>query len=374
MKNYSKAIALVAATVGLASAAHAQVTIYITGSTAFRGSVFNAIKTDLFGANLTSVTPAGATTSTSTVTYYGTIPALFGAQTVTIKTAFSGSVEGIVNLLGVSNPAGAVAQPTYLNVDGTTDSNTVADLAFSDVFQNTTQYDDSIYTSLANTLDVQVGVVTFAYTRSSAAPSSITNITSQQAQQLFASGSVPLWYFTGNKATDTSTVYLAGRYPFSGTRLTYQADCGFGANSTATLYKLGAAPTYTPILDTAGQTGGSGVVTILQNAIAPFIGTLGTGDSATIGVDHRLTYSGVAFSKAAVQNGQYSLWGYEHIFAKPTASANALKLVNGTSNANPLLSNGLAKAIDTELASDSNNVQLGTMNVSRQGDGAPISN
>ena len=371
MNSFSSKVLLLSATLGLASAAHAQVTVYLTGSTAFRSETFNSVKA-LYGAGLTSVTPANATTSSSKVTYTGTISALYGTQTVTIKSAFSGSVEGIVNLVGAANPPG-VAQPSYLNVDGSTDSNTVADLAFSDVFQDTTDYPSSVYPALGVT---QVGVVCFAWTKSVVATpalANVSNISHQQAQQFLASGTVPLSFFTGN-AADTGAIYLAGRNKLSGTRLTFQADCGFGANSDATLFKLDAAKA--PVLDTAGQTGGGNVTTILKDAAAtaPFIGTLGTGDAATIaGGANNLTYNGVTFSKGAVQNGQYSLWGYQHLFAKPGLSATKLTLVKGTTKpADPVKSNGLANAIDTALSTSANNDQLSTMKVGRSSDGSPI--
>lgn len=371
MNSFSSKVLLLSATLGLASAAHAQVTVYLTGSTAFRSETFNSVKA-LYGAGLTSVTPANATTSSSKVTYTGTIAALYGTQTVTIKSAFSGSVEGIVNLVGAANPPG-VTQPNYLNVDGSTDSNTVADLALSDVFQDTTDYPSSVYPALA---DAQVGVVCFAWTKSVVATpalANVSNISHQQAQQLLASGTVPLSFFTGN-AADTGAIYLAGRNKLSGTRLTFQADCGFGANSDATLFKLDAAKA--PALDTAGQSGGGAVATILNDAAAtaPFIGTLGTGDSSTVaGGANRLTYNGVAFSKGAVQNGQYSLWGYQHLFAKPGLSATKLTLIKGTTKpADPVKSNGLVNAIDTALSTSANNVQLSTMKVGRSSDGSPI--
>lgn len=365
--NYSKAIALAVAALGFASAAQAQVAIKITGSTAFRAEAHTSIIA-LYGANLTTKTPASATTSSSTVTYVGTIPTLYGTNVVTLKTAFSGSVEGVVNLVGAANPSG-VTQPGYLNADGSTDSVTAADFAFSDVYQNTTDYNDGLYAALDDTL---VGVVCFAWTKGVTAPAGISNISHQQAQQLFASGTIAQSFFTGNLA-DTAPVYLSGRYKLSGTRLTYQADCGYGANADATLYKLDAS--HNPILDTVGQTGGGNVKTILLDAAAtaPFIGTLGTSDAAGVnGGANRLTYNGVAFSKTAVQNGQYSLWGYQHLMARPGTSNTKLILVKGTSNADPILSNGLAKAIDTALSSSANNVQLSTMHVGRNGDGAPI--
>ena len=365
--NYKNKALVLAGALGFAGAAQAQVTIYLTGSTAFRAETFNSINT-LYGGGLTGRQPSGATTSSSKVTYTGTIPALYGAQTVTIKTSFSGSVEGIINLTGAPNPSGIV-QPTYLNTDNSVDSNTIADMALSDVFQDTTDYSSASFAALDET---QVGVVCFAWTKGLTAPAGVSNISHQQAQQFFASGTVPLSFFTGNTA-DTGPIYLTGRNSVSGTRLTYQADCGFGANAVSTLYKLSGN---NPVIDPTGQTGGGNVKDILNvnTATAPFIGTLGTSDAAGVnGGANRLTYNGVAFSKGAVQNGQYSLWGYQHLFFRPGISATKKTFVNGrTQPEAPLSSNGLANAIDTALSTSANNVQLSTMNVGRSSDGAPI--
>ena len=65
MTSFSSKVLLLSATLGLASAAHAQVTIYITGSTAFRAEAYNSV-VGLYGGTLTSKvgqTSAGAATT-----------------------------------------------------------------------------------------------------------------------------------------------------------------------------------------------------------------------------------------------------------------------------------------------------------------------
>ena len=364
-----KNLLLLSGLVGWATTAQAQVVVYLTGSTAFRAQTYAGI-TNLYGANLTSVTPANATGGTGKLTFTGTMPTLYGAQTVTIKASYSGSVEGVVNLLNAPNPPGVV-QPTYLNVDGTPDNNSVADIALCDVFQDTTDYNTTIYPALD---DTTVGVVCFQWTRSVVTTNSVKNISHQQAQQLFASGTVPVSFLSGNPA-DTQLIYLAGRYKLSGTRLVYQADSGFGANGDALLYKLSS--TNTPVQDTVGFTGGGAVATLLNTvaATAPFLGTVGTSDSATInGGANALTFAGAPFTLENVRNGIYSLWSYEHAFVRPGLSATKVKLLRGsTKPTDPIHSNGLAKAIDDVLGTSTLNVQLSTMKVSRNSDGGVIS-
>ena len=144
MKN-NNTLALVAM-VGGSLTCLAQVEVKLTGSTAFRSSLWAAIPnlyTGSGGSAPTVVDPqTGSALAGNAKTFSGTMPALYGTQTVVIKTSFSGSVEGIVNLVGAANPSG-VTQPGYLNTDGTLDSNTAADAAMSDVFQDTTNYSNA---------------------------------------------------------------------------------------------------------------------------------------------------------------------------------------------------------------------------------------
>src|SRR5476649_1904149 len=77
-----------------------QVNIYISGSTAFRANAWRAI-TNLYGGNLTGENPGGTgplllTTNNSganLVTFTGTMPSLFGGQTVNIFTSWNGSAQ-----------------------------------------------------------------------------------------------------------------------------------------------------------------------------------------------------------------------------------------------------------------------------------------
>jgi len=365
LKNLSY---LAGAVLGTASL-QAQIEIKITGSTAFRSQTYDSIVA-LYGGGLTTKQPSNATSASGKVTFVGTISGLYGSQTVTIKTSYSGSVEGIVNLLNAPNPPG-VTQPTFLNADGTTDSASAADFALSDVYQDTTDYNSG--SGYATLDDYQVGVVPFAWTKNITAPAGVNNITAQQINALLGSGTLPLSFFTGN-AADTATVYVAGRNKLSGTRLTAYADSGFGATADSSLYKLSGT---TPVVDSVGfSSGGStGLQGLLNTAGAPaFVGYLGISDSNGVnGGANRISYNGVAFSLPAVRNGTYSFWSYEHVFVRPGTSSTKQALILGTSSPeDPLNSNGLVKSIDTLLGSSSTAVQLSTMNVLRNADGGAI--
>jgi hypothetical protein len=373
--------ALLAATVLGGLSAQAQIEIKITGSTAFRSQTFNAIKL-LYGANLAFQNPDATAdrSSAGKVTFVGTIPALYGTQTVTIKTAYSGSVEGVINL--VNGPSAGFVQPTYLTINangtpGPDDTNTAADFALCDVFQDTTDYNTGAgYDSLD---DTKVGIVAFAWNKSVASGmSGVSNLTHQQAQAFLGAGSLPMSILTGNAADADKTIYLAGRNKVSGTRLATQADTGYGALADSTLYKLA---NNLPAIDSVGFSSGGGLATLLTTAnVTNFISYLGIGDSKSVSstLANALTFNGVPFTAENVRNGAYSFWSYEHLFSRPSLVANnssKLVLVKGNSNADPIKSNGLANAIDAFIAGQGANatsVQASTMKVIRNSDGGPI--
>jgi hypothetical protein len=395
-------IALAVATVGTISGVQADVTIRITGSTAFRGTVFNALKNNFFTVT-PKVVPSSADTATSKVTFVGTNTTLFGASTkVIIQTAYSGSVEGLVNVLGTT-ASSPVSQPTYLKEDGTADTGTVADLAFSDVAQSTTTFSSASYGSAidfsadpTNYPGQGVGVVTFAFVRNRNAGNLVGNITSSQFQVLAANGALSQGYFTQD-ITDSTPVYLTGRYGFSGTRLTVGAVTGLGANAGQTLFAASGADNITgnDVTDTptvgstwnGGYVSGGTVARVLNNASQAnlILGYLGAGDvrsaksnNNSVGqplTDQVISFNGVAPSRDNVIAGTYEFWSYQHLYGKKSGvSADVSKFIKGTvANKSPIDSNGFLKALDTALQADLDNISLKQMQSQRSGDGGAIS-
>jgi len=181
---------------GLMAAAtvQAQVDIYITGSTAFRANSYRSIRA-IYGANLTSQNPAHDASAQNQVTFQGTIPSLFGGQTVTIRTGHNGSAAGIQTVaqnLSINFRTSATAGDTNM-------MSHQADLAFSDVFQTTTTFPTPVL------VDTNVGVVVFAWVKSSQTPAGVTNITIQQCQR------VAVWRFFHRKSRGQHDARLPGR-------------------------------------------------------------------------------------------------------------------------------------------------------------------
>ncbi|NBR84083.1 MAG: hypothetical protein EB141_02010 [Verrucomicrobia bacterium] len=396
-----------AASLLLATSAKADFSVYITGSTAFRAAAYAAIASlydSGFNVNASSSTAAPFTTianaqapnrptSDSTyngaafMTFSGTMNSAFGSQIVTIYCNWSGSVEGIRDLTqGNSLPflSTAVSQTTSFSDAGTT---AVADFAFSDVFQSTTIYKTPTLQTLA------CGVVPFVFVKNNGATANLTNITHQQAINLFANGVVSLGSITGDTTTGTSSdtnkvACLIGRYNGSGTRAAVFADTGYGALKNSVNYKYsatagpGSTAAFTIVTPdpNVGYLGGASIKTDLGNNISQALlvdgSTYGTGYAiGYLGVKDafgvtgnsagalNLTYDGTPFSTNAVQNGSYTLWSYEHFYNKSGINANLTTL-----KAN------IVGAIPANLGTGTTliGIPASSMNVSRSVDGGPI--
>jgi hypothetical protein len=181
---------------GLISQAGAQTTnvVYITGSTAFRGNVFNTLTTAgaVFDAAPT-ILPAGAGSGTSAIVYQGTI----GGTNYAIDCNFTGSeagiacVEGLSSLLDFSKTGTNYNLPgvptTFLNpfTGGAGTNTTVADLTFADTSQAVSLTKPPTFPAL--TEYGTVGVVTFTWLKGkdSSPDSSWTDLTNISEPQIF---------------------------------------------------------------------------------------------------------------------------------------------------------------------------------------------
>ena len=225
------------AALGLAllTAAQAQTTIEITGASAFRKATLEAIKTLYTNGGsfkYAHSSSSGNLTSSTRAIFQGTFPGITG--TTTIRTNFTGSVEGIralalgnsfnVTYLNPSVVSGAVASSSGTEVasQSTTDAAAQAEFAFSDVSKDSTPLASSTL------LGGNIGVVAFSMVANEGAPARLTNVSSKQFQALFQGGFLPASVLTGNASDSTVKVYATGRNDGSGTRTTYMAETGTG--------------------------------------------------------------------------------------------------------------------------------------------------
>ena len=190
--NLTKAILTGAILLACVSEVKADVTINITGSTAFRSVVHNSI---LAAMNGESYAYTGTSfTGASQAIFVGTVPGISG--TTTVRTSWSGSASGIRDVAQANNvnflPIGTTVSPGGTASTPTGTDPATAKFALSDVFQAST-----IFTSPA-LQNANVAVVPFVFVANNGAPAGLTNVTPQLAEALYSTAFLPLSLFTGN--------------------------------------------------------------------------------------------------------------------------------------------------------------------------------
>jgi len=368
------------------------VTVYITGSTAYRGQTHTAIMHLLGSTNGTSL-PSGSTYGYIGGSLSGANAAIFkgtfSSTSVIIKTSWSGSAAGVQTVSGPTNTftVGYLADGSTTTQSGTSGLSdprgkgagtdvAVPQIAFADCYQGSTPFKGTFGGNAYTTLtDNVVGVISFQFVKSKGAAAGITNMTPQLAQATWVGlGYCPLALYTGLPADQGTLVYATGRDPDSGTRITAFAESGVGVFSTVQQYDTGAASR--PALYTAqtingisvpvGEGGESSGGTLAgtgkmggSSLAESYVSYMSTGDAATLvgNGGATLTYNGVAFSLQAVQQGQYTFWGYEHLMYKPSLSGTPLSFATGLRN---------------QLLSTDGSPLLSSMNVVRGVDGGVV--
>ncbi len=383
----------------LIGTASAQTTfLRVTGSTAYRAAVYQAIQDNLQTGYVYAYTGTGGLSKASQAIFTGTTKT--SNVSVIIKTSFSGSVGGIATLAknltvgpgGTSFGGGGwLVDSTAQSTGGTNDLSPVfespltADVALADCYQKSAP---PLYQTPVLTTEV-VGVVPFKFVASpgTAALGSVTNITSAQVQTLLK-GTLLLKTLSGNKG-DTESVFAVGRDEDSGTRIQAFACSGFGIQKNPQQYQptlngggqvnganLWPAVTVDGINYPVGDSGFSSGGTLATTLNTPkatgfgtwFIGYLGLNDAASVTTGIQLNFNGVAYSTAGVTgpssptNPLYTFWGYEHFDYRKTLAGNqktvALQIAN------------------TILTTDASvsGILLSAMQVSRDKDGGTIEN
>lgn len=300
-----------------------------------------------------------------------------------IKTSWSGAVGGVQTVsqsLNVNYLPDSTTQTTGGSSGAATGTEAgVPDVAMTDNYQSSTPFTTPILT------DTVVGIVPFKWVANNGAPAGLTNVTPQLAQVVWGNGSSALSLFTGQNADESVNIFAIGRDPDSGTRLTAFAESGIGVASGVIQYQptiSGTAVTSQipwPISTVNGITfaegnggyaSGGTLAGVMRNTSLAGIGGyyvtyLGLADATTAtaatgtgaGPAKELTYNGVPYSLTAVQEGQYTFWGYEHLMYKTTLA-------------------GVKKTVADTLANQIINVDspilLSSMRVSRQTDGGLV--
>lgn len=337
--------------------------VYVTGSTAFRGSLEAACASGagpsaggVFDAAPVKTVP-GATSNQEQ--YWGKINGV--PYIIDIDT--TGSEAGIAALLNhtITYPttgdsvAGAPATATlpgtpkptgFLDpANGTADLGAVApDLAFADTSSAVSLTPNaSTLTDYGIVAIIPFELVKGKNTGGSASYGALTNITIAQFTYFLAAGKENDSFFTGN-ASDSQNVYLFGRNEGSGTRVNTTLVAGDVSPSAFNQYAdqnasysggvltAGAVAAYTGLPKTLGTgfegyDSGSGVTAALSDdsGAAGFIsvGYLGLSDAANAikAGGEIVEFDGNIENDENVINGEYSFWGHEHLYGAPGQSS-----------------------------------------------------
>lgn len=396
------------AALAIAPVASADTELLITGSTAFRAAVHEALLNDFFSSapKYAHDKGTGAVSGAGKSIWQGTTANL-GSAIVTVRCSWSGSASGIQAVTDPTNhPVSFLTTSTLPasageNPNQTSSESLAAKVAFSDVGQGSTVY---ITPSLE---DYPVGVIPFSWVINDTSATGATvaarygfdSITAQFARALYTKGSQKLSMLTANPS-DTRLLYATGRDTGSGTRITMLVETKYGAFTPVKQFKITATgdavtdlqqwPVGTtggddPIAGNGGYSSGGTLAGLLVNktdttfnlknaagtiqatpANGFLVSCVGISDSNTVvsGGGARLKYEGIGYDTSAddakIQRGQYTMWGYEH-------------MLNATLDADQTTCrDDIITAIDTALGSTGGGIQLSSMFVGREDDGGIV--
>lgn len=398
----NKLLLLGAAVVSTAAVANAaDVTVRYTGSTAFRASTMTGIRSFFTGSSdLRIVANNASLNSANQATFLGTV----GGKSYLVQCSWSGSLDGVKAVADSTNPTvsnfiteAAAAQDTtpgdanhaVVSLTGTVES-AVADVALVDSPRAETGVFGGTYTNAL--VEEPVGVIPFVWVRGkSNSPSvqtalnKVTNITSLQAQGILA-GFAPLSLFTNNQDDVFTYAKVVGRNFASGTRQNAFVESGFGANTAPVQYTFTVNNgEITELSENSapeeGYSSGSNLRTAVSTPTSAsedgvVFAYMGTSDAAGIpgvtfdnstgtysgaAASQILTFNGVPYSHAAVQNGSYPYWNYLTHMRRASLAGDKLTAVNAIKN----------QIINADAAVGG--LKLDSMNVSRGASGQIIS-
>lgn len=208
-----------------------------------------------------------ANLSVATGANFGAWKGTYGSTPVVIKVSFAGALAGIAAVAGNTDQrfvvtdgsgTGTVPNPltgTQLGVDYEFGK---ADFGLSTNFQATSPF-NGLYEGVnySPVVEENVGVSPLGFYASPGFPASGANITTQLAQLLYTSGSVPLALFTGDFANDSNKiVYAIGRNTDAGQRFGAYAEVGLGTSTAVQVWR----PTFSTAQTTTSNITFGGVV------------------------------------------------------------------------------------------------------------------
>jgi len=406
----TKSLFLTLALLATGVTANATETIYINGSTAFRGATIEGIRTVLGGGTAGSApaptAQSNATLDSSNAINWINVVYPYGTSNhVNIKVSFYGSVGGVQSVdQGIKWPFFAdsvtgvntttFVPPAYSNVNPNSSIYTdfqIPTFALSDTYQSTTPYN-------ATTLnDTPVGIVPFQWVASYGAPTGLS-LNNHLVNSIFTLGSASLATATGNYSADHAKfLFATGRDADSGTRAVALSESGYGAGTVVSQYiptlgttsitgqALSASTRINGTVHLAGDggqaSGGNLAKSLRYETFAEIAGYYvtylgksdantaltsagagnGAGNAVPVAWNGASYFSSGSFNDAAITSGQYTFWSTEHILNQTPGS--------GTSASTfiPALASAIEGGTDTVSG-----IGIPSMTVSRGSDGGYV--
>jgi len=258
---------LAAAAMNIASAAN--VTLKITGSTAFRKAEYAGI-VDWLTSNSATVTGAFVTDSGASLNgaNQAVFVGSFGGNTYTIQTGQGGSTGGLrytvqgPSVFASIKPDGSLTNKVWVSASNTLSAITLsggqatggtsyttaaatfdaparADITLADTYQDSTQWNSSDYAALTEIYGGALGVQGYVFAKGkqysnvdAAAYARFTNLQPNAFQHLAQNGVAKLSLFTGNSLDTGIDVVLVGRDYDSGTRCVSFYETNYGNDTT----------------------------------------------------------------------------------------------------------------------------------------------
>lgn len=351
--------------------------IKLTGATAFRSFAHEAIK-QTFDAD-PPVSVVGTPTA-GQQSFRGRIAARFGTDDVYVFAAYSGSVQGLKDLLNGTQLSYAAVGDVLPPV-----GSRAADAAFMDNDPANNPVSLNLE-PLEGNGDI-LGVVPFVWVRNTHPDAaSLTSISQQAASALFGQGFAPVELVTGLNADAGKFVVVAGRATSSGTRVITLTEVQRRPNDVIKQYALDngqwkeadALVNGTTIRDDDGlgagyQSGGNLKTAIVtEGTDYPALAMMSVGeaiDGSSI-ISAAIKYNGVGYSKETLLNGSYTFWCYERLLYKDGAAADTTDFGRWYATFKPKLEAELNLEVATAIPRAFGLSAMGT--VVRGSDGAPV--
>jgi hypothetical protein len=414
MKIPKLLLATVLASLAFAGVASAQTAIYISGAPATRAiwnqSIFNTLVAKSTGSpTITKYWSGSAYNTANQIILTG---GNIGGTAVTIYGSWTGSTGGNQSVANTPPATISALKVGFLLLSASTPGGSNTNLTntqypqvnLSDTQQATVPFNGTTSVTSPTTSYVALteagthpspAVTGFEFLTNKGAPASLNNITTNQAQNLFTSTGLPLAQWSGAVGDQGTFVYPVGRDIASGARYILLAETGIGVGNNSQLIQFeptvsggaltdigdnfapgGTINLITFPLGNGGYPSFSNVLTDLEATSTPAVGYIVTyvtdSDAIASAIPNGaqpLSWNGVPYSVAGIQQGVYTYWSYLHVYYNNTSNYISTNFPTAKTFADDLDAD---LAVDTNYSAGTAAILTSSLAVSRLTDGGLV--